>query len=235
MVRLPASHMLDRRIADGTLQTGDVHGLAARLAAFFAGARPARMSPRAYRDRFCNEVRLTCEAFDACGSAQQRSLATRIARRIEAFIARREPLLQERRAHLVDGHGDLRLEHICLGSVARVIDCLEFRADLRLLDPVQELAFLAMECARLGAPATVERIFFGHYTSRTGDAPPPVLVEFYKAIGAFIRARIAILHLRDPQVRDPAKWPKRADEYLAIAVRHGASFDFRRHRISPRA
>jgi hypothetical protein len=32
-----------------------------------------------------------------------------------------------------------------------------------------------------------------------------------------IRARIAMLHLREFPVRDPEKWPKRASEYLAIA------------------
>jgi aminoglycoside phosphotransferase family enzyme len=106
---------------------------------------------------------------------------------------------------LVEGHGDLRPEHVCLGSTPRIIDCLEFRADLRWLDPLQEIAFLAMECARLGAPAAIERILFGHYVNRTDDAPSPVLIDFYKAIGAFIRARIAILHLQDEPVRDPAK------------------------------
>lgn len=40
--------------------------------------------------------------------------------------------------------------YICLGASPRIIDCLEFRRDLRLLDPVNELAFLAMECERLG-------------------------------------------------------------------------------------
>jgi aminoglycoside phosphotransferase family enzyme len=43
------------------------------------------------------------------------------------------------------------------------------------------------------------------------------LINFYKAVNALIRARIAILHLRETPVRDPAKWPRRAAEYLAIA------------------
>ena len=100
----------------------------------------------------------------------------------------------------------------------RIIDCLEFRADLRCLDPVDELAFLAMECERLGA-RSIGRVLFHHYCRRTGDCPPPVLISFYKAIGALIRARIAILHLQEMPVRDPAKWPKRAAEYLEIARR----------------
>ncbi|HEY1260481.1 MAG TPA: hypothetical protein VGF34_14630 [Stellaceae bacterium] len=122
--------------------------------------RPAHMPPPAYRDRFRDEVRVTRAAFDAYASPRQQAEATRIAQRIEAFITCRNPLLQQRRAHLVEGHGDLRPEHVCLGSTPRIIDCLEFRADLRWLDPLQEIAFLAMECARLGAPAAIERIFW---------------------------------------------------------------------------
>jgi hypothetical protein len=34
-----------------------------------------------------------------------------------------------------------------------------------------------------------------------------------------IRARIAMLHLQAFPVRDPEKWPKHANEYLARAAR----------------
>src|SRR6516162_1289012 len=60
---------------------------------------------------------------------------------------------------------------------------------------------------------------------RAGDYPPPVLIAFYKAIGALILARIAILHLQETPVRDPAKWPKRAAEYLKIARRECRHLD----------
>jgi aminoglycoside phosphotransferase family enzyme len=125
---------------------------------------------------------------------------------------------------VVEGHGDLRPEHICLGPVPQIIDCLEFRADLRSLDPVDELAFLAMECERIGAHG-VEQVLFRRYRLRTHDSPPPELMNFYKVIGALVRARIAILHLQESPVRDPAKWPKRAAEYLAIATRASQHLD----------
>ena len=59
---------------------------------------------------------------------------------------------------IVEGHGDLRPEHIFLDGTPRIIDCLEFDRDLRLLDPVDELAFLALECERLGAPWICEEV-----------------------------------------------------------------------------
>ena len=218
MRRLPAERMLDHRLTRGDWCYADIQVLAARLAGFFATARRANVEPRAYLERFraeCRSSRLALRDTAGCGL---RHTGETIARRLEAFMCRRDWLLV-RRAELgrvVEGHGDLRPEHVCLGPSPLVIDCLEFRADLRCLDPVDELAFLAMECERLGA-AGIGRILFDRYRRRTGDNPSRALINFYKAVNAMIRARIAILHLREIPVRDPAKWPRRAAEYLAIA------------------
>jgi aminoglycoside phosphotransferase family enzyme len=66
-----------------------------------------------------------------------------------------------------------------------------------------------MECDRLGAPS-IGPVLFERYRRRTGDDLVLALINFYKAINSLIRARIAILHLQDVPVRDPAKWPRRA-------------------------
>ena len=52
---------------------------------------------------------------------------------------------------IIDGHGDLRPEHIWLGDPVKIIDCLEFNPRLRAVDPFDEIAFLSLECERLGA------------------------------------------------------------------------------------
>ncbi|MBO0738656.1 MAG: hypothetical protein J2P48_19140 [Alphaproteobacteria bacterium] len=59
--------------------------------------------------------------------------------------------------------------YICLGASPRIIDCLEFRRDLRLHDPVNELAFLAMECERLG-DRSIGHMLFHYYSQRPGVA-----------------------------------------------------------------
>jgi aminoglycoside phosphotransferase family enzyme len=96
-----------------------------------------------------------------------------VARSVEGFIFCRKDLLLRRldSGRVVEGHGDLRPEHICLSSMPRIIDCLEFRADLRFVDPLDELAFLAMECERLGV-RSVEPILLRRYCSRTHDFAP---------------------------------------------------------------
>jgi len=219
MVRLPAERMLDHRLPQGDWNRAHINALADRLARFFATARRVNMTPTGYLDRFraeCGDSRL---ALQYGGDPALRHAAQRVARRVEAFIDRHKDLLLQRLidGRVVEGHGDLRPEHICLGPNPQVIDCLEFRANLRCLDPVEELAFLTMECDRMGA-RSIGPVLFHHYRLRTHAAPPPALITFYRGIGALIRARIAILHLGESPVRDPAKWPRRAAEYLAIAT-----------------
>jgi uncharacterized protein len=226
MVRLPAERMLGHRLARGDWTRADINALADRLARFFATARRVNITPTVHLDRFRAECGDSRVALQSGGSPALRHGAQCVARRVEAFIDRRKDLLLQRLidGRVVEGHGDLRPEHICLGQAPQVIDCLEFRADLRSLDPVEELAFLTMECERMGA-RSIGPVLFRHYRLRAHDTPPPLLITFYKGIGALVRARIAILHLRESPVRDPAKWPRRAAKYLAIATRAAQHLD----------
>ncbi|HXH04753.1 MAG TPA: hypothetical protein VNN09_15740 [Candidatus Competibacteraceae bacterium] len=223
MVRLPAGRMLDRCLADGSWRPADIRALGDRLARFYATAAPANEAPQRYLRRFAHECSASLREFAIIARPELQNAAARIVRRLRAFMRRRSNLLERRvrERRIIEGHGDLRPEHVWLGRPVRIIDCLELRRELRLLDPVDEIAFLAMECARLGAPQ-IERILFERYRLRTGDAPPQALVRFYKGVRALIRARIAICHLKDPDVRDPAKWLRRAADYLALAERESS-------------
>lgn len=220
MVRLEADRMFDRRIARRDWRYAEIEGLAHRLAGFFAAARRVRLSAAQQKTRIMEELRATMAAF--LGDHDRRLVAELkpIATRLGAFMVRRAALfrrrIQDRR--LVDGHGDLRPEHVYLRDLPRIIDCLEFRADLRQLDPLNEIAYLALECRRLGGPA-IERHLLRRYRARTGDTAPPELVRFYAALNALIRARIALRHLAEPGGRTPREWTDRAAAYLAIAAK----------------
>ena len=156
--------------------------------------------------------------FVAAGQPELLTAAKLIAARLEWFVARCAALFRQRvlERRLVEGHGDLRPEHVYLNGTPRIIDCLEFCAELRQLDPVNELAFLALECRRLGGPS-LEGLLLQRYHERTGDAPPPELMRFYKALNALIRARIAIQRLGELGNRTPTEWITRSASYLAIA------------------
>jgi aminoglycoside phosphotransferase family enzyme len=120
---------------------------------------------------------------------------------------------------IVEGHGDLRPEHVYLTDPPAIIDCIEFDRSLRVRDPADELAFLALEGERLGCPA-LDGWLFGAWRTLAADEVPRALVEFYKARNALVRARIAIWHLEDSGSGSamPAQaWRDRAGDYLRRA------------------
>ena len=136
----------------------------------------------------------------------------------QRFLAERGAVLRRRArdGHIIDGHGDLRPEHIWLDHDVRIIDCLEFNASLRAVDPLDEVAFLALECERLG-----NRWAAGYLAQRMtrallARADDPLFV-FYRCYRATLRARLAIAHLLEPNPRTPEKWPNLARTYLGFA------------------
>jgi aminoglycoside phosphotransferase family enzyme len=139
---------------------------------------------------------------------------------LEGLLQHAPQLLEERAAggRIVEGHGDLRPEHVCLTVPPVIFDCLEFNRDFRIVDPVDELAFLAMECERLGNTG-VGPALLATYAQVTGDRPPPALVHFYQALRACLRAKLSIWHTHDLPPGAWGKWQELARAYLAIAQR----------------
>lgn len=217
MRRLPADRMLDAAIAAGTLRSEEVAQLAGLLGGFYAAARPVDVSPEAYRARFEQEIALNRRELPLYGlaPAEIEALLTHQMR----FLRDERSLLEQRTRRIVEGHGDLRPEHVHLGPPVTIIDCLEFNRELRLVDPVDEIGYLALECERLGAPAIGEQVLAA-YVAKTGDEPPDPLRRFYMSFRACVRARLAIWHLRDEIVSDRGKWIERARDYLRHGLRH---------------
>jgi aminoglycoside phosphotransferase family enzyme len=122
---------------------------------------------------------------------------------------------------IVEGHGDLRPEHIYLGSPPLVIDCLEFNRALRLLDPLEELATLALECERSGA-GWVGRFVHGVYSRECRDIASPSLLAFHTAARGLLRAKLCAWHLRDAAVTEHGRWLASTRQYLTLAERHAA-------------
>ena len=218
MRRLPADRMLDGLIRRGRIEETDVRPAALRLAQFFARARPVDLSAVEYRKRLEEGTRGDRDELCQPEFRLPRDRVVEIADTQLARLARHPELFDRRvdEGRIIEGHGDLRPEHICLISEPAIIDCLEFSRDLRLLDPADELAFLGLECERLGR-AAVGQWFLRIYAEVAGDAPPEPLLRFHRTYRALRRAKIAAWHLKDPSVRDHDEWCERARCYLELA------------------
>lgn len=218
MRRLPPQDMLQYRIATHRVDPRDIDDLARLLSRFFDEATRAAVSAQDYVTRFQRDQAVNREVLLR---PQFRVPGVRSAlARHDAALAQGAPWLGQR-AHdrlIVDGHGDLRPEHVCLSSPPVVIDCIEFNASLRQVDPYGEIAFLALECDMAGAPWIGPRLLQG-CCDAWGNTPPPELMHLYTAHHALVRARLAMAHLLDPQPRTPDKWPVIAQAYVRRARR----------------
>jgi hypothetical protein len=89
-----------------------------------------------------------------------------------------------------DGHGDLRLEHVFVHDEDfEIIDGIEFDDRYRWGDVAADVAFLAMDLARLGRTDLAER-FVASYASASGDFDIYEVLDFYESYRACIRAKI---------------------------------------------
>lgn len=225
MRRLQAERMLDYLIRRQSLEPVETHAVAEILAHFYRECAALKMGTDEYRSQYERNVHVNSNALANPVYALPVALVEAVHAAQKKFL-RRAPALLDRRpeeGRIVEGHGDLSPEHVCLESTPVIFDRLEFNRAFRIVDAVEELAFLAMECERLGAPQIGEE-FFAVYRRITGDYPPPQLVCFYKAYRACVRARLAIWHLRDSAENTWPRWRRVAEEYLRLAESYAGSF-----------
>jgi uncharacterized protein len=221
MKRLPADRMLSTLIRTERIDNDEIRRLGRKLARFYRDIPNALHDPDAYRQHRLDEMRANLNGL----SEPDRGIDNNRVQRLHAyqlqFMRDQASLLDGRviAGRIVDGHGDLRAEHICLLAEPVIFDCLEFNDRLRLVDPVDELSFLALECERLGNPR-IGTILFEMYSEITGDHPPGYLLAFYKVYRACTWARLAIWRTRELEREAWSKWTDRAETYLRIAEKY---------------
>jgi aminoglycoside phosphotransferase family enzyme len=226
MRRLTSEWALDCAIAENRVKTYQLDRLVATLGRFYRHAAPGYVSPQAELVTWHRNISCDCRTL----LDRRFGLPSEIVRNIERVQRRflheraRTVARRARERRIIDGHGDLRPEHIWLTDGIKIIDCLEFNAQLRTVDPFDEIAYLSLECERLGAA------WIGDYVKRgvaraLHDDPGRDLFLFYRCHRATLRARLAIAHLLEPAPRTPEKWPHRTLAYLQIAGRDAMRLD----------
>lgn len=217
MRRLPAERMLHRLIAKGNVVSSDIDALIKVLGAFYRGAPAIALSSTDYLIRFQYDQASNREVL--LRPQFQLSDAALAINRFAMALDKHADCLGDRALHqrVLDGHGDLRPEHVCLLEPPVVIDCLEFNPQLRQVDPFDEIAYLSMECDMLGAPWIGPSLTTG-CACLLDDYPTSALMQLYTAHRALVRARLAMAHLLDPEPREPEKWPALATRYIERAL-----------------
>ncbi|MEX1027401.1 MAG: hypothetical protein WD049_05255 [Candidatus Paceibacterota bacterium] len=217
MRRLPDSLMLDWQIEHNCLHEVDFRRAIAAICRFYQQSRPFEISVRQYGDRLSDDLVQSCQELVSPRYEQSDDLVRRVHACLLNYIEQQRSSLEARvrAGRVIDAHGDLRPEHICLEPRPVIIDCLQFDQRLRILDTASELSFLSLECERLGAGDSSE-VIWPVYSEVCQDQPPSHLLDFYKAYHACLRAMVSAWHLKD-DVPDAEKWTLRAHDYLQIA------------------
>jgi aminoglycoside phosphotransferase family enzyme len=221
MRRLPAARALDASFrSSGHVSPREQSEVVELLSRFYRAAANRPLTPDRYLQTLRARIRRNGHDLSAPDLRVTLQWVDQIVRIQQQYVAENESLLGARASHLVDGHGDLRPEHIFLdrpGGVPCVIDCLEFDARLRRLDPAEELAFLMLECKRLGAHEFADRLGTD-VLEGLADAVSGELIHFYMSCQALNRAKVAAWHLRDKRgARRARHWRARTDSYLSDA------------------
>jgi aminoglycoside phosphotransferase family enzyme len=219
MRRLEENQTLEYALVSGQLPAWQLDRLVATLVAFYRRAGALFVSPDIHLANWCRSLSYNRRVLIDGRLGLPAGLIRRVDRAQRRFLAERSRLIADRvrGRHIVDGHGDLRPEHIWLGDPVKIIDCLEFNPGLRAVDPFDEIAFLCVECDRLGGT------WAGEYIKRRAihalqDGLSEELFTFYRCHRATLRARLAIAHLLEPNPRTPEKWPRLARTYLRLAA-----------------
>lgn len=215
MRRLPEELMFDRKITEGSVTSAEIRRLAELLAQFYRAAAPAGIDGKQYRALLRREIGINRrDLLEGVRSPDIRELIDSQIRYLGRHSAQFDRRVADGR--VVEGHGDLRPEHVCLKDPPVVIDCLEFNADLRVVDAVDELAFLGLQCERLGA-SWIGDALLDIYRKATDDDPPGSLIRFYQSYRSTTWARLAVWRSREIEGNARRKWLERSGEYLRLA------------------
>lgn len=123
---------------------------------------------------------------------------------------------------IVDGHGDLHLEHIHITpEKVRIYDCIEFNDRFRYGDTAADLAFLAMDLDFNGC-SREERYFVNRMADLLNDPDLLIHLDFYKCYRAYVKGKVKSLQSAEEEVGEEnrEKARNRAREYFDLSLHY---------------
>ncbi|MCC7461784.1 MAG: AAA family ATPase [Gammaproteobacteria bacterium] len=211
---------LDRLVAAGAVDAGELAAFGRELAGVHAGLAPvAPGEPWGTAERVAELVRANFEqcmhAARALGTGTEvAALRAPLGQRLDADAG----LLGARRAAgcVRECHGDLHTRNIVRDS-GRLLafDCVEFEPGFRWIDVADDVAFLVADLQTQGAPRLAQA-FLQAWLETGGDWQGCRLLPLYQAHRALVRAKVAALSISSDA--DAAAALRRAHaRYLAHA------------------
>ena len=221
-------YFLHRKIANGTIAEQDVLQLAQKLAPFYRDQEPDE-EIRAYgtvEKKRANTDENFSQTESFKGSLLEPYHFDAIRRFTDQFLDRFAPLFQQRmdRDAIIDGHGDLHLEHIHIaGEEVCIYDCIEFNRRFRYLDWADDLSFLAMDFDYRRTPE-LGQLLIDTMRKELEDPNLTRILDFYKCYKAYVRGKVEGIKSEDEEVPDDQREESRqsASKHFNLALRYAA-------------
>ena len=224
MKRFPQQQQLDRMLAAGQLTVDHIESFAEKIAEIHRSAPAAEInsgfgSPQAILEPIIQNFTQIRRFLPDPGMAQQ---VDKLESWSRATFTRLEKLFRQRKSQgfIRACHGDIHLANMAWFDEAPLLfDCIEFSESLRWIDPINDVAFLAMDLDDRGEAALGWR-FLNRYLRETGDYSGMVLLNFYKVYRALVRAKVICLRLSQPDLTETERAVDRklVQSYLELAT-----------------
>jgi aminoglycoside phosphotransferase family enzyme len=219
MRRLPAELNLARLLDDGgEISTGQIMALAKVLAKFYRDRAPQTEVLDRLTARLQSRVLSSSMHLRRLLPDPYRRRARRLREAQLEYLAGARAVFNARvcDGRIVDGHGDLRPEHVFLERQTAVIDCLDYSAALRRIDALDDLGLLTMECERRQREDIAGAVMAA-YARVAGDDGFPHLEAFYKSLHACERGAATVREAAPATREDGPPAAREAIDYLVRA------------------
>lgn len=216
--------MLEQVLARGELTAAMVDAIAQQVADFHAGLAPAGPdTPFGTPQSIMGPAR---ENFDQLApmpaAAPDGAVLDALRQWTEAQHTVLEELFKQRKqdGFVRECHGDLHLGNMVLvdGRV-RIFDAIEFNAQLRWIDVINEAAFLGMDLEQRRRGDLAWR-FLNAYLQHTGDYAGARVLRYYMVYRALVRAKVAGIRAAQGELQPAQRAALAAKCHSHVAVAH---------------
>jgi len=226
MKQLEEAYFLHHYIKEDTLNKEHLERVSDKLADFYLGQDP---SPEILKYGEIEQIRYNTEenfsqTKQFIGETIEDASYQAIRHFNERYLTDNAALFKRRveQKRIVDGHGDLHLEHIHVSPESICIyDCIEFNERFRCGDQAADLAFLAMDLDFQGCWKE-ERYFMDLMARKLDDPELHQITDFYKCYRAYVKGKVKSLQGSEEEVEpsERVKAKGTATNYFGLSLRY---------------
>jgi len=239
MQRLPEDRMLDQLIAARRVSRRQMREIADRLITFFHRAARSRAIDRYGQPAQVAELVLgnlrECRPF--LGTLLSKGDAQVLERAYRQYLTLHEPVLRRRvrERRIIDGHGDLRCENICLPAPrearqagmtepVNIFDCVEFQPAFRCGDMANDFSFLVMDLEFRGRHELADALV-NRYRQIVKDPTFDVVLPLYKCHRSLVRGKVRGFAWRQhPNTTEGRRIRRLSRGHFTLATRYARLF-----------